>query len=223
MITEKVNEMALQHKYDLVIFDWDGTLMDSIGAIVSCMQAAAHDLSIEVPSERAIRDLIGLSLPKILNILFTDLVHLHEDIVSRYRHHFLSANTVSPLFEGSELLLKQLFIHGYTLAIATGKGRPGLDRVLALSGMGHYFAASRCADEMKSKPDPMMIDSLLAHFNVPAHRAVMIGDSVHDLHMANNAGVAAIGVSYGANLVEQLQTANPLAIVDSVAELVHYL
>ncbi|UJF21051.1 HAD-IA family hydrolase [Shewanella sp. OMA3-2] len=215
--------MTLQNKYDLVIFDWDGTLMDSIGAIVSCMQAAAEDLNIEVPSERAIRDLIGLSLPKILNILFTDLVHLHEDIVSRYRHHFLSTNTVSPLFAGSERLLNQLFTQGYTLAIATGKGRSGLERVLTLSGTGHYFAASRCADEMKSKPDPMMIDTLLAHFNVPAHRAVMIGDSVHDLHMANNAGVAAIGVSYGANLVEQLQTANPLAIVDNVAELVHHL
>lgn len=215
--------MTLQNKYDLVIFDWDGTLMDSIGAIVSCMQAAAQDLNIEVPSERAIRDLIGLSLPKTLNILFTDLVHLHEDIVSRYRYHFLSEHISTPLFEGSERLLNQLFTQGYTLAIATGKGRAGLDRVLTLSGMGHYFAASRCADEMKSKPDPMMIDSLLAHFNVPAHRTVMIGDSIHDLQMANNAGVAAIGVSYGANLVEQLQSANPLAIVDNVAELAHHL
>ncbi|MDP5145521.1 HAD-IA family hydrolase [Shewanella sp. ULN5] len=215
--------MVLQNKYDLVIFDWDGTLMDSIGAIVSCMQAAAHDLAITIPSERAIRDLIGLSLPKILHLLFGDISHRHDEIVERYRLHFLSSKTISPLFDGSEHLLRQLSSHGYTLAIATGKGRQGLDRVLSESGMGHYFAASRCADETKSKPDPLMIHSLLAEFNVPAHRAVMIGDSVHDLNMANNAGIAAIGVSYGANLVEQLQTANPIAIVDHVNKLAFHL
>ncbi|MGZ9898062.1 HAD-IA family hydrolase [Shewanella gaetbuli] len=215
--------MSLQNKYDLVIFDWDGTLMDSIGSIVACMQSAARDLALNIPSERAIRDLIGLSLPKIMHILFGSDTQLHEKVVERYRFHYLSANTVSPLFDGAETLLQQLKDNGYTLAIATGKARPGLERVLNASGMGHYFAATRCADETESKPHPLMINSLLEQFNVPVDRAVMIGDSVHDLNMANNAGVAGIGVSYGANLVEQLHEAKPLAIVDEVSELLFHL
>ncbi|QIR14328.1 HAD-IA family hydrolase [Shewanella aestuarii] len=215
--------MHFQNKYDLVIFDWDGTLMDSIGAIVESMQSAAKELSIDVPSERAIRDLIGLSLPKILDTLFGHLAHLHDSITERYRFHYLSGRFASPLFEGAEQLLSDLSDSGYTLAIATGKARQSLDRTLALSGVEHLFKASRCADETKSKPDPLMLHSLLAHFDVPAHRAVMIGDSVHDLNMANNAGIASIGVSYGANLVAQLTSANPIAIVDKVSDLALHL
>ena len=213
----------MSRKYDLVIFDWDGTLMDSIGSIVSCMQAASNDARITIPSEQAIRDLIGLSLPKMFNILFGEHPHLHDEILNLYRHHYLSGNYSSALFDGSESLLKKLKHEGYTLAIATGKNRQGLDRILDLTGVGHYFSATRCADETESKPDPLMLNSLLTELAFTPAKTVMIGDSIHDLNMANNAGVDCIGVSYGANHISQLQFAKPIAIVDSVTDLAFHL
>lgn len=211
-------------QYDLVIFDWDGTLMDSVAKIVTSLQTTAKELSIEVPSEQAVRDIIGLSMQKVLPILFGNYPHQHAAILAGYKRHYLTLEAIpSPLFSGIETLLKQLSEAGVLLAIATGKGRGGLERVLAATGIGHYFCATRTADEAQSKPHPEMILSLLSELNIPAHRAVMIGDSVLDLTMANNAGVQSIGVSYGAHSEAQLQPKQPKAVVHCATQLYAYL
>ncbi|WP_220494488.1 HAD-IA family hydrolase [Shewanella sp. SG44-6] len=208
--------------FDLVIFDWDGTLMDTVGKIVSCMQNVAQELMLPIPSEQEVRDVIGLSLPQIMPILFADHQN-HQQIIDCYRRHHLASELLTPLFDGVELLIRNLFDAGYHLAIATGKGRQGLDNVLALTGLGDYFHATRCADDAQSKPHPEMLYSLLAHFDVTADRAIMIGDSIHDLAMANNAGMASIGVSYGAHNESRLNLLNPRAIVDQPCAIRDYL
>ncbi|WP_337956436.1 MULTISPECIES: HAD-IA family hydrolase [Shewanella] len=208
--------------FDLVIFDWDGTLMDTVGKIVSCMQNVAQELMLPIPSEQQVRDVIGLSLPQIMPILFADHQN-HQQIIDCYRRHHLASELLTPLFDGVELLIRNLFDAGYHLAIATGKGRQGLDNVLALTGLGDYFHATRCADDAQSKPHPEMLYSLLAHFDVTADRAIMIGDSIHDLAMANNAGMASIGVSYGAHNESRLNLLNPRAIVDQPCAIRDYL
>ncbi len=204
-------------RYELVIFDWDGTLMDSIGKIVSCMQQTATELSLSVPSETAIRDIIGLSMDEALNVLHPEACTMtREKMIAVYRQHYLQLNqTPSPVFFGVEELLTTLKESGHQLAVATGKARAGLNRVLNETGFMDYFHSSRCADEAKSKPDPQMLHELLAQLNIAPERAVMVGDSIHDLNMANNAGVDAIGVSYGAHNETTLQQANPIAVVDS--------
>ncbi|MEO3681710.1 HAD-IA family hydrolase [Shewanella vesiculosa] len=208
--------------FDLVIFDWDGTLMDTVGKIVSCMQNVAQELMLPIPSEQEVRDVIGLSLPQIMPILFADHQN-HQQIIDCYRRHHLASELLTPLFDGVELLIRNLFDAGYHLAIATGKGRQGLDNVLTLTGLGDYFHATRCADDAQSKPHPEMLYSLLAHFDVTADRAIMIGDSIHDLAMANNAGMASIGVSYGAHNESRLNLLNPRAIVDQPCAIRDYL
>jgi phosphoglycolate phosphatase len=211
-------------QFDLVIFDWDGTLMDSIAKIVTSLQSTAKELSIEVPSESAVRDIIGLSMQAVLPILFGAYPHLHEHILAGYKRHYLALEAMpSPLFDGIETLLEQLKASGVVLAIATGKGRPGLERVLDVTGIRHYFSATRTADEAESKPHPEMILSLLSELNIPAHRAVMIGDSVLDLTMANNAGIKSIGVSYGAHSQAQLQPQQPKAVVHCATHLLSHL
>ena len=208
--------------FDLVIFDWDGTLMDTVGKIVSCMQSVAQELILPVPTEQQVRDVIGLSLPNIMPILFAEHQD-HQQIIDCYRRHHLASDYPTPLFDGVELLIKQLHEAGYQLAIATGKAREGLDRVLELTGLGQYFHASRCASDAQSKPNPEMLNALLAHFDIAADKAIMIGDSIHDLTMANNAQMACIGVSYGAHDEKRLQTLKPLAVVDQPLAIYHYL
>jgi phosphoglycolate phosphatase len=208
--------------YELVIFDWDGTLMDTVGKIVSCMQQVAQELSLPIPSEEQIRDVIGLSLPKIMPILFAQHQN-HQQIIDCYRRHHFASEQLTPLFEGVEPLIRNLYAAGYQLAVATGKGREGLDKILASTGLGQYFHATRCADDAESKPHPEMLLSLLNHFDVAADRAIMIGDSIHDLAMATNAGMASIGVSYGAHNQSKLQALNPRAIVDKPLAIRDYL
>lgn len=211
--------------YELVIFDWDGTLMDSVGKIVACMQQTARVLELPVPSEMAVRDIIGLSMGEALSMLHPDGDDsVYSQMKDMYRQQYLELNdTPSPLFEGVESLVQQLNVSGYQLAVATGKARAGLNRVLNETGLGVHFVASRCADEAISKPNPGMILQLLAELNVAPDKAVMIGDSVHDLNMANNAGIDAIGVSYGAHDADKLRSANPKAIINSPLELLSYL
>ncbi|UAL42243.1 HAD-IA family hydrolase [Shewanella inventionis] len=208
--------------FDLIIFDWDGTLMDTVGKIVSCMQSVAQELMLPVPTEQQVRDVIGLSLPNIMPILFSQH-HDHQQIIDCYRRHHLASDYPTPLFEGVEELIKQLHEAGYLLAIATGKAREGLDRVLELTGLGQYFHASRCASDAQSKPHPEMLHALLGYFDVAANKAIMVGDSIHDLTMANNAKMASIGVSYGAHNEVTLSTLKPLAIVDRVSAIRDYL
>ncbi|GIU27019.1 HAD-IA family hydrolase [Shewanella schlegeliana] len=211
--------------YELVIFDWDGTLMDSISKIVTCMQQMAQSLSIATPSELAIRDVIGLSMEEALKTLYPTLPSVDfEPMINSYKEHYLTLNTTpSPLFDGSEELLSQLSANRYRLAVATGKGRNGLNRVLTETGLGHHFESSRCADESKSKPNPDMIHELLDELKVKPHRAIMVGDSLHDLNMANNAGIDAVGVSYGAHSESKLLLAQPKAIIHRPIELLSVL
>ncbi|GIU14656.1 HAD-IA family hydrolase [Shewanella sp. MBTL60-007] len=211
--------------YELVIFDWDGTLMDSISKIVTCMQQMAQSLSITAPSELAIRDVIGLSMEEALKTLYPTLPSVDfEPMISSYKDHYLTLNTTpSPLFDGSEELLSQLSANHYRLAVATGKGRNGLNRVLAETGLGHHFESSRCADESKSKPNPDMIHELLDELKVNPNRALMVGDSLHDLNMANNAGIDSVGVSYGAHSESKLLLAKPKAIIHRPIELLNIL
>ncbi|QYK03669.1 HAD-IA family hydrolase [Shewanella zhangzhouensis] len=212
-------------RFDLIIFDWDGTLMDSISKIVDCMQALARELSIAEPTEKAVRDVIGLSMPEAMRALFPDETEAtRSGWINRYKAHYQIFNaTPSPLFDGVPELLTSLQGASRKLAIATGKGREGLNRILDETRLGAFFHASRCADETQSKPHPQMLHELLAELDVSPERAVMIGDSAFDLQMANNAGVAAIGVDYGTHDRDTLLSVSPLAVVSHPLEILHHL
>jgi phosphoglycolate phosphatase len=208
-------------EYKLVVFDWDGTLMDSIARIVSSMQAAAHHCQLTIPTESSVKDTIGLSLSKVLDILFPgasqrDITALLE----QYKFQYVEGNrTPAPLFEHALLLLKALTDNDKLLAVATGKGREGLQRVFSTSQTEHFFHASRCADEAKSKPDPEMLLSLLAELSIAPEQAVMVGDTSYDMQMAQAAGIDRIGITLGVHGREILNKFQPIAIVDSLAEL----
>ncbi len=210
----------MQH-YKLVIFDWDGTVMDSVARIVSSMQASACDLSLQIPSAEQVRDIIGLSLPTASKILFPDASdQLHDDLRLRYKAHYKEIDTTpTPLFDNAVNLLHQLTGQDKLLAVATGKGRDGLERVWQMTDTKHYFHSSRCAYECQSKPHPEMLEQILAELNVAPEQAVMIGDTTHDMAMAQNANVDRIGVTYGVHDKAALAEFQPKAIVDSLFEL----
>jgi len=209
------------HTYKLVIFDWDGTLMDSVDRIVYSMQASAIALSFEPPSYNQAKQIIGLSLPKAIQTLFPNADEEQVQILmAQYKHQYVEVNTTpTPLFNNALELLTQLKQENKLLAVATGKARAGLQRVWQVSDTEHFFIASRCADECASKPDPDMINSLLNELNIKKHEAVMIGDTSFDLEMAQRAGVDSIGVTYGVHDTEVLSKYQPKVIVDSLAEL----
>ncbi len=207
--------------YKLVIFDWDGTLMDSIGRIVSSMQAAARVCHLSVPTNEQVKEIIGLSLPIALDVLFpngskSQLVAMLE----QYKHQYLSGdNTPTPLFDNAKVLLSALTNENKLLAVATGKARQGLQRVFSLTDTEHYFHASRCADESLSKPNPQMVLALLEELNILPEHAVMIGDTSHDMAMAQAAGVDRIGITLGVHDRAVLNRYEPKAVVDSLNEL----
>ena len=212
-------------RYDLIVFDWDGTLMDSERKIVRCMSAAAADLGLVDPGADAIRQIIGLGLDEAMEALFPQApAALRQHLTLRYREHFLGLDqTDMPLFPGVEEGLPRLTQEGFLLAVATGKGRRGLDRVLDETGTRRYFAATRCADESFSKPHPGMLEDILEQTGVPRDRALMVGDTTYDMLMARNAGIAALAVSYGAHGRAQLLECAPLGCVDSFAEICRWL
>jgi len=206
--------------YDLIVFDWDGTLMDSTAVIAGSIQAACRDLGLTVPDDEAARHVIGLGLSQALRHAVPDAPEsLYEPLVERYRHHFLAQDRAIPLFAGARETLAELHEAGYWLAVATGKSRMGLDRALESTGLKQYFHATRTADQTFSKPHPAMLLELMEELAVSAERALMIGDTTHDMQMAQNAQVDAVAVGYGAHPPEQLQELNPLALVQDFAEL----
>lgn len=206
-------------QFDLLIFDWDGTLMDSAGVIVDSIQRACEDIGLPAPSERASRQIIGLGLIQALQALLPDLpADAYPQLVERYRHHYLGRDAEIPLFAGVSQGIGDLHASGFHLAVATGKSRIGLERALAASGLGAWFAATRCADQTHSKPHPAMVLELIAELDADPARTLVIGDTSHDLLMASNAGVASLGVTYGAHEAEDLQPHGPLALIDSFAE-----
>lgn len=205
-------------EFDLVIFDWDGTLMDSVAQIVTSVKAAARDLGVPEPTDAAARDIIGLGLPEAMRVLFPQVPEAERlALRQRYAHHFVGGTGgQSRPFAGAEALLHKLRGEGRQLAVATGKTRIGLDRMLGVTGWQDHFAATRCADETASKPDPRMLRELLRELGVPVTRAVMIGDTTYDLEMAEALGMASIGVTYGVHDSERLLRHRPLALCDSV-------
>jgi len=211
-------------RYELIVFDWDGTLMDSAGAIAQSVQAAACDLGLEPPSDERARHIIGLGLGDALRHALPDLEEgRYEGLVERYRHHYLSRDHELLLFSGVIEMMQELAGSGRWLGVATGKSRLGLDRALRHSGLGGRFHATRCADECHSKPHPQMLDELMAEFAVSPATTLMIGDTTHDLLMAQNAGVAAVAVSYGAHPRAMLEAAAPLYCAASVEDLAAWL
>ncbi len=211
--------------FTLLVFDWDGTLMDSESRIVQCVQAAASDLDLPIPERDAVRNIIGLGLSEAVTTLFPGAdAQLVDAVVARYRHHFLGGNqTPSPLFPGVEETLHRLERAGYLLAVATGKGRAGLDRVLRDTGLGGLFHATRCADEAFSKPHPEMLLQLMDQLGVTPNETLMIGDTEWDMQMARNAGTECMAVCYGAHEVERLLRHEPLDCVHSIPELAERL
>jgi phosphoglycolate phosphatase len=211
---------AVPKRFDLVVFDWDGTLIDSTGAIVACIQAAARDVGIAVPDASKASHVIGMGLQDALAHAVPDL---RDDqlpgFVARYRHHFLARDASLPLFPGTRPLLAELRRRGHLLAIATGKSRQGLARALDTSQLRDSFVATRCADQTEPKPHPAMLLELMEELDVPPERTLMIGDTTHDLAMAARAEVTAVGVTFGAHPRQQLEALAPVALVDSTAEL----
>ena len=211
-------------RFDLIVFDWDGTIVDSTAMIAQCIQHAASDLQLEVPTLEQASHVIGLGLRDALLHAVPGLAeHRAEEFSARYRHHYLAGEPDIVLFPGIEALLDELANSGVPLAVATGKTRRGLVRAFETTGLGRRFAASRCADESKSKPHPAMLLELAAELAVAPDRMLMVGDTSHDLQMAKAAGAAGLGVTYGAHLHAYLASYAPLALVDSVSELSTWL
>lgn len=211
-------------KYELVVFDWDGTLLDSAGAIVNAIQASCRDLDLPEPSDAQARHVIGLGLVDAMRHAVPELPpERYQAMVDRYRHHYLSGDSELTLFDGVREMLARLQKAGHILAVATGKSRQGLNRALDHSGLRPLFQSSRCADECHSKPHPQMLEELMAEFGVAAEATVMIGDTSHDLLMASNAGVDGLAVTYGAHPHDHLLEHRPLACLHTVLELDQWL
>jgi phosphoglycolate phosphatase len=209
--------------YELIVFDWDGTLMDSTALIAASLQSACRDVGAPVPSDRDARFVIGLNLADTLAHVAPGLDPARQErLIERYRHHFLASDE-SPLFEGIPELLRELRGQGRRLAVATGKARRGLDRALAATGLGEFFEATRCADEGFAKPHPDMLLMLMDITGVEPRRALMVGDTTHDLELAANAGVDAVSVSYGAHDVKLLDTRPARARCPTVSDLHRWL
>jgi phosphoglycolate phosphatase len=208
-------------RYKLVIFDWDGTLMDSADKIVSCMQIAAKQCDMPIPSYEQVGHIIGISLKPAIKQLFNILDdELAERLVKAYKAAFVTVDTTPcPLFNGVNTMLANLKAAGCILAVATGKARRGLDRAWTQTGTGVYFSASRTADEAESKPSPDMLLQLLDELGVEVKDAVMVGDTTYDMQMAKAIGMDRIGVSYGVHAQVHLEALNPVALVHSVSEL----
>ncbi|SAI73630.1 hydrolase [Bordetella ansorpii] len=214
----------MRDPYRLVVFDWDGTLMDSTHSIVAAIQGACRDLDLPVPSASEASWVIGLSLESALRRAVPALTQsMVPRFLERYRTHYLLRDPELRLFDGVSDLLAALARQQALMAVATGKSRVGLDRALAASATRGVFAATRTADETFSKPHPAMLNELMEELDVAPEHVVMIGDTSHDLRMAANAGVHSVGVTYGAHTLAELQDCGPQAIVGNVAELRQWL
>ncbi len=215
----------MKNNFDLLVFDWDGTLIDSIGWIVYCIQNAARNCRLDVPTEQAARDVIGLSLNNAMQQLFPDIdQRTRERFVACYSESFFSRKTDrDDLFDGIYDMLVQLQDAGYQLAVATGKTRKGLDKALQATGTGELFTITRCADETASKPEPVMLQEITRQLKIPGERALMIGDSAHDMQMAANAGIPSVAVSCGAHTPEILKRYNPLYCLKQTTEILGLL
>jgi phosphoglycolate phosphatase len=212
--------------YELLIFDWDGTLMDSTARIVACLREGIRQAGLPPREDDQLRHIIGLGLGEAVDFLYPGAVdtRLKQKMMDVYRHQFMQANiTPAVLFDGVEAMLDALENQGYLLAVATGKTRGGLNSVLSEVGMERRFHTSRCADETTSKPDPHMLREILSDLDISPQRALMIGDTQFDIEMAHNAGVAAVAVAQGAHSPAKLLQKSPLVILERVTYLLSWL
>lgn len=211
-------------QFDLIVFDWDGTLMDSTSTIVRCIQAAARDLGLPIPDKSAASYVIGLGLQDAMQAAIPDVdPKYYPRIVERYRHHYLGQDKDLTLFDGVPEMLEDLAQQGYFLAVATGKSRVGLNRALNTTSLLSVFDATRCADETFSKPHPAMLQELTRELGQEMQRTVMVGDTTHDLQMAINAGAGGVAVEFGAHPADQLHALNPLYSAGSIRALHQWL
>lgn len=211
----------MQNDYKLLIFDWDGTLADSIGRIVTAMQMAAQRAGRPERDDEAVKGIIGLGLPEAILTLYPDMTP--EQVVS-FRQHYADVYIAmdaqpSPLFAGVKESLEAFRAEGYRLAVATGKARRGLDRVLKANGWEDFFDITRAADESASKPDPLMLNQILAHCDVRPEQALMVGDASFDLLMARHAGIDSVAVGYGAQSMQSLLAYEPRLAIECFTEL----
>ncbi len=204
----------------LLIFDWDGTLMNSIEFIVYCVEEAAQDIDMPVPDEAEIQNIIGLGLKDAFAMLWPEGTDKQRDLLAAsYREHFFVQEDSSALYPGVVDTLEHCLDLGFQLAVATGKSRRGLDYALEKSGLGKYFVATRCADETESKPHPLMLNELLTHCDLAPSQALMIGDTEYDVMMAHSAQMGAIAVTYGVHHRQRLADCSPKHLIDEISEL----
>jgi phosphoglycolate phosphatase len=212
-------------RWPLIVFDWDGTLMDSTQHIVEAALRAIDELGLAPREPDAIRSIIGLGLKESWSSLYSDAGDQDFAAFTKvYRRHFFSDDLYrSTLYPGVSDVLAELRARGHRLAVATGKGRPGLDRDLGRTGLGPLFAATRTADESRSKPNPDMLLDILAQTGVPPSATLVVGDTEYDVEMARRAGTSALGISWGAHPGERLRKAGVLDLLDDLAELPAWL
>ncbi|MDD2879847.1 MAG: HAD-IA family hydrolase [Rhodoferax sp.] len=211
-------------RFDLIAFDWDGTLFDSTAIIARCIQAAVVDVGGKKPTVEAASFVIGMGLMQALAHAAPDVPKERYPLLGdRYRHHYFAIQHEISLFEGVLPMLADLKSRGHLLSVATGKSRRGLDEALGTVALAGLFDASRTADQTAGKPDPLMLHELMAEFDVPPERTLMIGDTTHDLQMALNAGCASVGVSYGAHEPSAFDVLQPLHVAHDVAQLRDWL
>ncbi len=224
-MSRQMQNKRFADRFRLLVFDWDGTLMDSQGRIVACLARALEETGLPPLAPERLSNVIGLGLPEAARQL---LPHVPESVVERfiaaYRRHYLSdKGEATPLFPGARETLQALHEAGFLLAVATGKSRRGLARSLEETGCGDLFLASRCADECFSKPHPQMLQDIMTDLDTPPEQTLMIGDTEYDLLMAANAGTASVAVSYGVHERERLLSHNPLACLDAIEEILPWL
>ena len=206
--------------YDLIVFDWDGTLADSTEIIIDSIRTAADEIGLPMPARHEASSIIGLGLGEAIDTLFGDIGGSQfNELVARYGYHYKSKEHEIPLFYGASDAIPILAERGHLLAVATGKGRNGLNRALEKSGLSDYFHATRCVDECRSKPHPQMLLELMDELDVSPGRTLMIGDTSFDLLMAKNANVSSLAVTYGAHHLEDLISCGPIAYFDDFQEL----
>jgi phosphoglycolate phosphatase len=211
-------------QYELIVFDWDGTLMDSTGHIINCMQQAIKQLILPPLADSAISHIIGLGLVEAALELYPDANEKTiEQLASTYKQIWLNSSFDPILFDNAFPLIKKLNEEEYFLAVATGKSRRGLDKVLQSTALSHFFHATRCADECHSKPHPQMLEELIAYCGVDPKATLMIGDTEYDLQMAHNAGADSLAVSHGAHSTKLLKACRPLDIVDNLFQAQQWL
>lgn len=210
--------------YQLIVFDWDGTLMDSTGHIVNCMQQAIAELSLSQLDDSAISHIIGLGLNEAAYELYPNAsATTVEQLANTYREIWLNSPHDTPLFDNAQNLIQTLADQDYFLGVATGKSRRGLNKVLKSTSLEPFFHATRCADECHSKPHPQMLEELMGYFGVEPKATLMIGDTEYDLQMAHNAGADSLGITHGAHGIDTLRACQPQEIVDDLHQVQTFL